>query len=44
MTEYSLVVLFVGLAAYSAYETLGLGIKVIAKNLITFINMALAAL
>ncbi len=44
MTEYALIVLFVGLAAYSAYAELGLGIKSVANNLITFISTAVAAL
>jgi Flp pilus assembly pilin Flp len=44
MTEYSIIVLFVGLAAYSAYAGLGLGIKAFASNVVTFIATAVAAL
>lgn len=44
MTEYSLIVLFVGVAAYSAYAELGLGVKAFADSLITFVTTAAAAL
>ena len=44
MTEYSLIVLFVGLAAFTAYEGLGLGVKSFTENVTSFINAAVAAL
>jgi Flp pilus assembly pilin Flp len=44
MTEYSLIVLFVGLAAFTAYEGLGLGVKSFTDNLLSFISSAVAAL
>jgi len=44
LTEYSLIVFFVGVAAYSAYSELGIGIKTFASNLATFISSAVAAL
>jgi Flp pilus assembly pilin Flp len=44
MTEYSLIVLFVGIAAYAAYTGVGLGVKAVANNLVTFISTAVAAL
>lgn len=44
LTEYSLVVLFVALAAYSAYTGLGTAAKGFTNNLVTFINTAVAAL
>jgi len=44
MTEYSLIVLFVGVAAYSAYAELGLGVKAFASNVVSFITTAVAAL
>ncbi|HVB79604.1 MAG TPA: hypothetical protein VNE82_06600 [Candidatus Binataceae bacterium] len=44
MTEYSLIVLFVGLAAFSAYSEIGLEIKVVASNLISFLATAISAL
>ena len=43
-TEYSFIVLFVGLAAYAAYTGMGLGVKAVANNLVTFISTAVAAL
>ena len=44
MAEYALIVFFVGIAAYSAYSGLGLGIKAVANNLVTFMRTAIAAL
>jgi Flp pilus assembly pilin Flp len=44
MTEYSLIVLFVGLAAYGAYSGLGLGVKAVAGNLTNFLATVVAAL
>ena len=44
MTEYSLIVLFVGVAAYAAYTGVGQGIKAVANNLVAFISTAVAAL
>ncbi len=44
MTEYSIILLFVGLAAYSAYSGLGLGLKAVAGNVVTFVSTAVAAL
>ena len=44
MTEYALIVLFVGVAAYAAYAGVGLGVKAVASNLMTFISTAVAAL
>jgi Flp pilus assembly pilin Flp len=44
MTEYSLIVLFVGLAAYTAYTGLGLGVKAFTNNVTAFISAAVAAL
>jgi len=44
MTEYSLIVLFVGLAAYGAYSGLGLGVKAVAGNLTNFLATLVAAL
>jgi hypothetical protein len=43
-TEYSIVLLFVGVAAYSAYSGLGLGLKTFAENVVTFISTAVATL
>jgi Flp pilus assembly pilin Flp len=44
MTEYSLIVLFVGVAAYAAYSGVGLSVKVVTDNLVTFIRTTVAAL
>jgi Flp pilus assembly pilin Flp len=44
MTEYSLIVLFVGLAAFTAYEGLGLGVRSFTDNVTSFISAAVAAL
>jgi Flp pilus assembly pilin Flp len=44
MTEYSLIVFFVGLAAYAAYAGMGLGIKSFTDNILSFISSAVAAL
>ena len=43
-TEYSIILLFVAVAAYSAYSGLGLGIKSFAGSVVTFIATAVAAL
>ena len=44
MTEYSIIVLFVGLAAYSAYSGLGFGLKAFAGNVLAFVSTAVSAL
>jgi hypothetical protein len=44
MTEYSIILLFVGLAAFSAYSELGLGVKAFASNILTFIASAAASI
>ena len=44
MTEYSFVLFFVGLAAYSAFSGLGLTLKNYASNVVAFISAAVAAL
>ncbi len=44
MTEYSILMLVVGLAAYGAYSGLGLGVKAIASNLSNFLATVVAAL
>ena len=44
MTEYSIILLFVGLAAYSAYSGLGLGLKAVAGNVVSFVSTAVAGL
>jgi hypothetical protein len=44
LTEYSIVMLLVGIAAYSAYEGLGLGVKAFAGNIPTYLSTAVAAL
>ena len=44
MTEYSLIVMFVGLAAFSAYEGLGVAIKSFSTMVLNFINAAVAQL
>jgi len=44
MTEYSIIVLFVGIAAYSAYTGLGLGVKTFAGNVVTFIATTVSTL
>jgi Flp pilus assembly pilin Flp len=44
MTEYALIVMFVGLAAYAAYAGVGLEVKAVANNLVTFMRTAVAAL
>ena len=43
-TEYSIILLFVAVGAYSAYAGLGLGVKSFAGNVVTFIATAVAAL
>jgi hypothetical protein len=43
-TEYSIVLLLVGIAAYSAYAGLGLGIRASAENIMTFISAAVASI
>jgi Flp pilus assembly pilin Flp len=44
MTEYSIIVLFVGLAAFSAYSELGFGLKAFASNVVAFVSTAVSAL
>jgi Flp pilus assembly pilin Flp len=44
MTEYSIIMLVVGLAAYGAYSGLGLGVKAVAANLSAFLATVVAAL
>ncbi len=44
MTEYSIIVLFVGLAAYTAYSGLGFGLKGFADNVVAFVSTAVSAL
>jgi hypothetical protein len=44
MTEFSIILLFVGLAAYSAYSGLGLGVKTFAGNVVSLIASAVSAL
>lgn len=44
MTEYSMIVLVVGVAAYSAYAGLGVGIKAFTQYVTTFLAAAVAAL
>ena len=43
-TEYSIILLLVAVAAYSAYSGLGFGVKSFAGNVVTFIATAVAAL
>jgi len=43
-SEYSIVLLCVGIAAFSAYAGLGAGVKAFASNVVTFIAGAAAAL
>jgi hypothetical protein len=44
LTEYSLIVMFVGLAAFSAYEGLGVAIKSFSTMVLNFINAAVASI
>jgi Flp pilus assembly pilin Flp len=44
MTEYSIILFFVGLAAFSAYSGLGVGLKSFAGNVVTFVASALSSL
>ena len=44
MTEYSIILLFVGLAAFSAYSGLGVGLKSFAGNVVTFVASAVSSL
>jgi Flp pilus assembly pilin Flp len=44
MTEYSIIMLFVAVAAYGAYSELGVGVKAVAGNVVTFVASAVAAL
>jgi Flp pilus assembly pilin Flp len=44
MTEYSIILLFVGLAAFSAYSGLGFGLKAFASNVVAFVSTAVSAL
>jgi hypothetical protein len=43
-TEYSMVLFFVGIAAYSAYSGIGVGLKAAAQSVVTFITTAVASL
>jgi hypothetical protein len=43
-TEYSMILFFVGIAAYSAYTGIGLGLEAAAKSVVTFISTAVASL
>ena len=43
-SEYSIVLLCVGIAAFSAYAGLGAGVKTFASNVVTFVAAAAAAL
>jgi len=42
--EYAIVMLLIAIAAFSAYEGLGLGVKAFAGNVVTFVSTAVAAL
>jgi Flp pilus assembly pilin Flp len=44
LTEYSLIVFFVGITAYAAYTGIGLGVKAFTNNVLSFISTAVAAL
>jgi len=44
LTEYSFVLFFVGLAAYSAFSGLGQVLKTFASNVVTLISAAVASL
>jgi hypothetical protein len=44
MAEYSIILLFVGLAAFSAYSELGFGLKAFASNVVAFVSTAVSAL
>ncbi len=44
LTEYSLIVMFVGIAAYSAYEGLGVAIKDFSTMVLNFITAVAASL
>jgi hypothetical protein len=44
LAEYSFVLFFVGLAAYSAFSGVGLAMKTFASDVVTFISTAVAAL
>jgi hypothetical protein len=44
LTEYSFVLFFVGLAAYSAYTGLGIGLKTFANGVVSLVSAAVAAL
>jgi hypothetical protein len=44
LTEYSMVLMFVGLAAFSAYEGLGVAIKDFSAMVLNFINAAVASI
>src|SRR5258708_3177981 len=43
-TEYSMILFFVGIAAYSAYTGIGLGLEAAAKSVVTFIRRAVGSL
>ncbi len=44
LTEYSLIILAVGLAAFTAFLDMGRGMNVVTNNLIAFLNTAISAL
>jgi hypothetical protein len=44
LSEYSIILLSVGIAAFSAYAGLGAGVKAFASNVVAFIAAAAAAL
>lgn len=44
LTEYSLLLLAVGLAAFTAFLSMGNGMNQITNGLITFLNSAISAL
>ncbi|HLK85826.1 MAG TPA: hypothetical protein VKT27_04900 [Candidatus Binataceae bacterium] len=44
LTEYSIIMLLVAVAAYSAYEGLGLGVKAFTGNILTYLSAVVAAL
>jgi hypothetical protein len=44
LTEYLLIVLFIGIAGFSAYAGLGLGIKAFTNSIVTFVTAVWIAL
>lgn len=44
LTEYSLLILAIGLAAFTAFLSMGNGMNQITNGLITFLNSAITAL